>query len=74
MKLYPLPSRHDTEAIDTAHRMRAVLDRDVDEDLKAAAVKELDAELNTKQELFIAAWSYLASNERTAWKAYCKKG
>ena len=73
MKLYPLPSRADTEAMDTAHRMRAAMAGE-DEEEATLAVQTMHSELNKNHELFLAAWSYLQSKERTAWNKYCKKG
>jgi hypothetical protein len=71
MKLYPLPSREQKTAMDTAHRMRAAMAGD-DEDLAIAAVHELHAQLNADHELFLAAWGYLSLSERRVWNNYCK--
>jgi hypothetical protein len=73
MKLHPLPSRHDKDAMDAAHRMRAALAGDVDDDQKAATIKKLNTELSASQ-LILDAWQYLPSDERRAWKLYCKQG
>lgn len=73
MKLYPLPSSADKEAMDTAHRMRALLAGDIEERTKAAAVKKLNSDLSMSEQL-LPAWSYLSSGERRAWKTYCNQG
>lgn len=73
MKLHPLPKQHDNDAIDAAHRMRAALAGDVEEDQKAETIKRLNAELSASQ-LILNAWGYLSSEERRVWKLYCKQG
>lgn len=63
-----LAPRLGAAAIDTAHRIRALLSADLDEYDMADRARELEiapADLNS-------AWTVLNSNERSAWKALLK--
>lgn len=71
MRLHSLPSSRDKDAMDAAHRMRAVLAEDGDEMTKAAKIKQMNIELSGSQ-LLLDAWTYIPSAERRAWKLYCK--
>lgn len=72
MKLHSLPGRHDREAMDIVHRVRAALDGDVEDTVTAQTIRELNNTLTLNQELFLTVWGFLNSEERRAWKLYCK--
>lgn len=57
-------------AIDAAHRMRALMQADIEELELADRIVAMNEELNRDAVLFDGAWRVLASNERRAWKAF----
>lgn len=58
------------QALDAATRMLAILEDDVEEDIKALKVYDLHDELTKDSDLYIAASHEMNSKSRSAWKAY----
>jgi hypothetical protein len=56
--------------MDTAHQMRVLMGRDLDEYELAKLVFDENERLNRTPELLQGAWQVLTSDERRAWKTF----
>lgn len=56
----------------TADQMRAIVELDVDDDMKAMKAADLHDFLKTQHDLYVASSNLMTSKERAAWKALVK--
>lgn len=64
----------ETVAREKATQMRAILESDVEEDVKSLHALDVHESMATDADLYVAASDQMSAKERSAWKAYVKLG